>query len=108
MTNMPSSFSIGWGVEAGSWGVTELGVTGLGAAAGGGAEAGEGGAGGGPAFCPATEMLKIRAKTRCVAAKQFFHGSVIPSFRLNLERRKSPLGVQLFFYFSHSPLLSVG
>src|SRR5258708_25506766 len=102
MTNMPSSFSIGWGVEAGSWGVTELGVTGLGAAAGGGAEAGEGGAGGDPAFCPAPEMLKIRAKTRCVAAKPLFHGSVIPSFRINLESTKSPCGVQLSFAF---PLL---
>src|SRR5882762_5907384 len=95
MTNMPSSFSIACGVEAGSCGVTELG-----AAAGGGAAAGEDDAGGDSVFCPATERLKIRAKTMWVATKQIFHGSVIPSFRINLERRKSPWGVQLYFDFT--------
>ena len=82
-------------MAAGSCGVAELG-----AAAGGDAEAGDGGAGGDPAFCPTAEILKIRAKTIWIATKQLFHGSVIPSFRIDLERRKSPWGVQLYLDFT--------
>src|SRR6266436_3955604 len=92
MTNMPSSFSTVCGEVAESCGAA-------------GAAAGAEGAGGLPAgwvpeSWPIAERLKIRAKAIWMWKEGLFHRRVISSFRIDLERWKSPWGVQLYLDFT--------